>query len=112
VAIVNPTALSVIQLFFWALLIGAFIIETWAFIHALLQPSNAFVAASKQTKPIWLIILGVAFVIGVGGVVGSLALLSFFPIIAFVASAIYLVDVKPKIKQIKPGQRQGPYGPW
>jgi hypothetical protein len=38
--------------------------------------------------------------------------LSFFPIIAFVASAIYLVDVRPKIKQIKPGQRQGPYGPW
>jgi hypothetical protein len=112
VTIVNPTALSVIGIFFWVLLIGAFVIETWAFVHALLQPANAFVAAGKQTKPLWLIILGVAFVIGVGGVVGSLALLSFFPIIAFVAAAIYLVDVRPKIKQVRPGQRQGPYGPW
>jgi hypothetical protein len=112
VTIVNPTALSVIQFFFWILLIGAFVIETWAFVHALLQPSNAFTAAGKQTKPLWLIILGVAFVVGIGGAVGDLNLLSFFPIIAFVAAAIYLVDVRPKIKQVKPGQRQGPYGPW
>jgi hypothetical protein len=112
VTIVNPTALSVINLFFWVLLLAAFVVETWAFIHALLQPSTAFTAASKQTKPIWLIILGVAFVIGVGGAVGYLALLSFFPIIAFVAAAIYLVDVRPKVKQVRPGQRQGPYGPW
>ena len=30
--IVNPTALSVINLFFWVLLLGAFVVETWAFI--------------------------------------------------------------------------------
>jgi len=110
--IVNPTALSVINLFFWVLLLGAFVVETWAFINALMQPATAFVAAGKQTKPIWLIITGVAFVIGIGGALGYLALLSLFPIIAFVAAAIYLVDVRPKIKQVRPGQRQGPYGPW
>jgi hypothetical protein len=114
VTIVNPTALSVINFFFWVLLLAAFVIETWAFVHALLQPANAFTAAGKQTKPIWLIILGVAFVIGIGGAIGYLSLLSFFPIIAFVAAAIYLVDVRPKIKQVRvrPGQRQGPNGPW
>jgi hypothetical protein len=112
VTIVNPTALSVIGIFFWVLLIGAFVVEAWAFFHAIFQPAAAFPAAGKQTKPIWLLILGVAFVIGVGGVIGSLALLSFFPIIAFVAAAIYLVDVRPKLKQVRPGQRQGPYGPW
>lgn len=111
-AIVNPTALSVINLFFWVLLLAAFVVESWAFIHALMQPKAAFTAAGKQTKPIWLIILGVAFVIGIGGAVGYLALLSLFPIIAFVAAAIYLVDVRPKIKQVRPGTRQGPYGPW
>ena len=31
-----------------------------------------------------------------------------------VAAAIYLVDVKPKVKQVRsrPGTHQGPYGPW
>jgi hypothetical protein len=112
VTIVNPTALSVINLFFWVLLLGAFVVECVAFASAIRQPAAAFVAASKQTKPIWLIILGVAFVIGIGGAIGYLALLSFFPIIAFVAAAIYMVDVRPKVKQVRPGQRQGPYGPW
>ena len=112
--IVNPTALSVVSLFFWVLLLGAFVIETWAFIDAISRPSAAFPAAGKQTKPLWLVILGVAFVIGIGGAVGELALLSVFPIVAFVAAAIYLVDVRPKVKSIKSGSasRQGPYGPW
>ena len=110
--IVNPTALSVINLFFWVLLLCAFVVEGWAFIHAIRQPAAAFIAAGKQTKPIWLIILGVAFVIGIGGAVGYLQLLGLFPIVAFVASSIYLVDVRPKMKSIRPGTRQGPYGPW
>lgn len=112
--IVNPTALSVVNLFFWVLLLGAFVIETWAFVDVLIRPAAAFPAAGKQTKPIWLLILGVAWVIGIGGAVGKLQLLSIFPIVAFVAAAIYLVDVRPKVKLIKPGSgsRQGPYGPW
>jgi hypothetical protein len=114
IGVVNPTALSIINWVFWILLLAAFVVETWAFIHAILQPTASFTAAGKQTKPLWLIILGVAFLIGVGGAIGYLVLLSFFPIIAFVAAAIYLVDVKPKIKQVRsgPGTRQGPYGPW
>jgi predicted membrane metal-binding protein len=110
--IVNPTALSVINIFFWVLLLGAFVVETWAFIDALRRPASAFIAASKQTKPLWLVILGVAFVIGIAGAVGYLTLLSIFPIIAFVASAIYMVDVRPKVRSMKPTQHQGPYGPW
>ena len=110
--IVNPTALSVVGWFFWVLLLGAFVVETWAFVDAIIRPKTAFPAAGKQTKPLWLIILGVAFVIGVGGAVGQLALLSIFPIAAFVAAAIYLVDVRPKVRSLKPGSRSGPYGPW
>ncbi len=110
--IVNPTALSVINLFFWVLLLAAFAVEAWAFFDVLRRPAAAFPAAGKQTKPIWLIILGVSFVIGIGGAVGFLALLSIFPIVAFVAAAFFHVDVKPKVKALKPGQRQGPYGPW
>jgi Protein of unknown function (DUF2516) len=112
VTIVNPSALTVINLFFWVLLLGAFVIEIWAFGDALRRPSDSFKAAGKQTKPIWLIILGVAFVIGIAGAVGYLSLLSIFPIAAFVAAAIYLADVRPKIKSLKSSTRQGPYGPW
>jgi hypothetical protein len=111
----NPTAYSIVDLFFWALLLAAFVVETWAFVSAIRQPAAAYVAASKQTKPIWLIILGVAFVIGLGGALGYVGLFNSvlaLPIVAFVAAAIYLVDVRPKIKTIRPGQRQGPYGPW
>jgi hypothetical protein len=91
------------------------VIEAWAFIDAIRHPAGAYVAASKQTKPIWLIILGVALLIGVGGVTQEIGLFNSFlalPIIAFVAAAIYHVDVKPKIKGVRPGTRQGPYGPW
>jgi predicted membrane metal-binding protein len=109
---VNPTALSVVSIFFWVLLLAAFVVEAWAFVDAIIRPKAAFPAAGKQTKPIWLLILGIAFVVGIGGAVGYLQLLSIIPIVAFVAAAIYLIDVRPKVRTLKPGSRQGPYGPW
>jgi hypothetical protein len=120
VTVVNPTALSVVNLsgmspvdyFFWVLLLGAFIVESWAFVDVIIRPKAAFPAAGKQTKPIWLIILGVAFVIGVDGALQRLSLVNVFTVVAFVAAAIYLVDVRPKVRALKPGARQGPYGPW
>jgi hypothetical protein len=99
--------------FFLALAVAAFVVETWAFIDAIIRPAPAFAAAGKQTKPIWLIILGVAFVLGLytaayGGVTQILA------VVAFVAAAIYLVDVRPKVREFKRGRstHNGPYGPW
>ena len=110
--VVNLSAMSIVSIFFWVLCLAAFVVETWAFVDAIIRPKAAFPAAGKQTKPIWLIILGVAFVIGIGGAVGAIYLLNFFPIIAFVAAAIYLVDVRPKVRAMKTGSSQGPYGPW
>ena len=104
-SVINLSALSVVNWFFWVLCLAAFVIESWAFVDAIIRPKAAFPAAGKQTKPIWLIILGVAFVIGIGGAVGALYLLSIFPIIAFVAAAIYLVDVRPKVRALMPGSR-------
>jgi len=104
-----------VDYFFYALLVAAFVIEAWAFIDAVRRPPAAFTAAGKQTKPIWLIILGVALLIGIGGVtqqIGLFTSLLALPIVAFVAAAIYLVDVRPKIKSLRTGTRQGPYGPW
>jgi Protein of unknown function (DUF2516) len=98
--------------FFVALAVAAFGVETWAFIDAIIRPARAYTAAGKQTKPIWMLILGVAFVVGLysaayGGVVG------FLSVAAFVAAGVYLADVRPKVREIRSGRSSnGPYGPW
>ena len=53
--------------FFLALGLAAFIVEAWAFIDAISRPGQAFVATGKKTKPLWLIITGVAAVVGLAG---------------------------------------------
>jgi Protein of unknown function (DUF2516) len=100
--------------FFLALGLAAFIVEIWAFVDAITRPSQAFVAAGKQTKPLWLIILGVAAAVGLGGAAYGAGPTSFLPVIAFVAAAVYLADVRPKVKDFKRGggSSSGPYGPW
>jgi len=99
--------------FFDALWLAALVAEVWAFVDAIRRPTPAFPAAGKQTKPLWLIILGVACVIGLGSVAYSASPLSIFPIVAFVAAAIYLADVRPKVREFKSGgTSSGPYGPW
>jgi hypothetical protein len=108
--------------FFVALAIAAFIVEAWAFVDAISRPKAAFAAAAtmadnaagRLTKPIWLIILGVAFVIGLysaayGGAIG------FLSVLAFVAAAIYLAGIRPKVREYSKrgsGSYSGPYGPW
>ena len=101
-----------IDYFFWILLVAAFVVETFAFVDAIRHPAASFVAVGKQTKPLWMIILGVAFLIGIGGALNRLPIFSILPIIAFVAAAIYLADVRPKIRNLSGGSTQGPYGPW
>jgi hypothetical protein len=108
--------------FFVALAVAAFIVEAWAFVDAIMRPKAAFAAAASMgdnaaqrlTKQWWLIILGVAFVLGLysaayGGATG------FLSVLAFVAAAIYLAGIRPKVREYgKGGSRSssGPYGPW
>jgi Protein of unknown function (DUF2516) len=100
--------------FFEVLMVGAFVVEAWAFIDAVRRPAGSFTAAGKQTKPLWLIILGVAAVVGLASVAYGATLTNFLPIVAFVAAAIYMVDVRPKVREFKgnSGTSTGPYGPW
>jgi hypothetical protein len=102
-----------IGILFTALLAAAFVVEAWALVDVIRRPAGAFLAVGKQTKPIWLIISGVATVLGfaffyLGGITSMLA------VAAFVAGAIYHVDVRPKVKDYRTGTRasSGPYGPW
>jgi hypothetical protein len=98
----------------WILVVAAFVIEAWAFADAVRRPTAAFPAAGKQTKPLWLIITGVALAVGFFSAAYNVPLISILPIAAFIASAIYLTDVRPKVREFGAGgsSRQGPYGPW
>jgi hypothetical protein len=111
---VSAGALTPLYWFFEVLSVAALVVEGWAFVDAVRRPAGAFVAASKQTKPLWLVILGVATVIGLwSSTLGGPSLVSLFPIAAFVAAAIYLTDVRPKVREFRGGSgSSGPYGPW
>jgi Protein of unknown function (DUF2516) len=67
----------------------------YAFIHAVLQRPDAYTAAEKLTKPVWLMILGGSVVLGwlLGFVLGTS--------IAAIAAGVYLVDVRPKLLDIQ-----------
>ena len=102
-----------LNVFFLALAVAAFGVETWAFVDAIIRPAQAYLAAGKLTKTKWLLILGVAFVLGLysaayGGATGILS------VAAFVAAAVYLSDVRPRVREFKGGSstHSGPYGPW
>jgi hypothetical protein len=66
----------------------------YAFVHAALQRPDAYTAAEKLTKPVWLVILGVAGLLAAFLSITGVA-------IAAVAAGVYLVDVRPKILEIQ-----------
>jgi energy-converting hydrogenase Eha subunit A len=78
----------------FALQVAVLVAAVYAFVHAAMQRPDAYTAADKLTKPVWLVILGVgillALVLGITGVA-----------IAAVAAGVYLVDVRPKILEIQ-----------
>lgn len=90
--------------------LAAFALEVWALIDAARNRPDAFVAASKRTKQFWLVILAVAALIGF---VSLLNPLNIFSLLAVIAAAVYLTDVRPALRQITGrGGSNGPYGPW
>jgi hypothetical protein len=80
-------------------------LEIFALVDAAIRPDRLYRAADKQTKVFWLAILAGAIVLG---------RLPFIGLIAIVASIVYLVDVRPKIRELqgRGGSASGPYGPW
>ena len=89
-------------------------VEIFALVDALRQRKDAFIAAGKLTKPIWLAILGVATAFGFIYLRPSFAPFPLLQIVSFVAAAVYLADVRPAVRGMTGGGRgsNGPYGPW
>ncbi len=87
---------------FLLLLLGVALLalKIWALVDACLRPAAAFPAAGKLTKLAWLAILVVALLLS------GLSVLSLFGLIGTVAAIVYLVDVRPAVRGLRPG------GPW
>jgi hypothetical protein len=87
-----------VSIVMFVLQIAVALTAVYAFVHAALQRTDAYTAADKLTKPVWLVILGVAvahssvlsFVFGVLGMA-----------ISACAAGVYLVDVRPKLLEIQ-----------
>ena len=95
----SPTALLLT-----VLNLGLLVLAAWAFVDCLRQPAAAFPAAGKLTKPAWLGITGVAVALVLLGA----GVISLFGAVAAVAAIVYLVDVRPAVQGLRPGN--GPYG--
>ena len=71
------------------------LVGVYSFIHAAMQRPDAYTAAGKLTKPVWLLILGAGAVLallingGLGAAIGACA------------AGVYLVDVRPKLLEIQ-----------
>lgn len=107
-----PDVSSAQALVFLVLGLAAFATQVYALVDCVRRPATAFVAAGKLTKQKWLIILAIAVAIGFISFNGNA--LGFLNIIAFVAAAVYLVDVRPALRQVggRGSENSGPYGPW
>ena len=94
-----PTDPSALLFFVVGLVILA--VELWALVDAGTRPAAAYPAAGKLTKPKWVGILAAALLLSFlfRGV-------SLFDIVGIVAAIVYLVDVRPAVRSMRPG------GPW
>jgi uncharacterized membrane-anchored protein len=72
----------------------------FALFHAARQRKDAFTAVDKLSKPIWLSILAVAFL-----VLLLFPAVQLFGIVAVVAVCVYLVDVRPRVDDVQRGPR-------
>ncbi|MER6803857.1 MULTISPECIES: DUF2516 family protein [Streptomyces] len=100
--------------FMWLLSMALILFSGFALIDAATRREDAYRAADKQSKPFWLIILAIAFVVNL-----IFNILSFLPIIGLIATIVYMVDVRPALRGLPGGGRShrgsssdGPYGPW
>ncbi|MEU5794842.1 MULTISPECIES: DUF2516 family protein [unclassified Streptomyces] len=92
-------------------------LAAFALVDAAVRREDAFRAADKQNKVFWLIILGIALVASV-----IFSVLAILPIAGAVASIVYIVDVRPALRQVTGGggfgrrrggsSSDGPYGPY
>jgi hypothetical protein len=74
-----------------------FVCKAVAFVDAATRPAALFVAAGKQTKPFWLLILGLALLVNMV-MWNPIGILN---VIGVVAAFVYLADARPAMKALR-----------
>lgn len=84
---------------YYVLYYGLIALRAWAIVDCATRKTAAFPAADKLTKPVWLLILVLA------GLLGTFASDPLWPLslISTVAAAVYLADVRPAVREIAGG---------
>ena len=77
--------------------VGALVLAVFGLVDALRQRSDAFTAAGKASKKIWLVVLGVAVALSFYSVASPFSL----PwILAVVGAGVYAADVRPALRKV------------
>ncbi|MCX4770919.1 DUF2516 family protein [Streptomyces sp. NBC_01260] len=99
--------------FLWLISTAMLVLAVVALVMAAVAREDAFRAAGKQTKPFWLIILGITVVVNLW------VPMLFVQLAGLVASIVFFVDVRPALKAVTGGggrrggsSSDGPYGPY
>lgn len=88
----------------WALVGITLVIGVAAFVHCLMQRADAFPAIGTLSKVAWLLLIGVTFLLALLLRAGGLGL---FSLIAAGVALVYLLDVRPALRDVSGGR-----GPW
>jgi hypothetical protein len=88
------------NLLLFVLGLGVLALKLWALVDACVRPAPAYQAAGKLSKIAWIAILVAAVLLGGANVLGL------FGLLGTVAAIVYLVDVRPAVRSMRPG------GPW
>lgn len=85
------------QIYFaiWSVLL---VVKLFALLDAALRPNQLFVAADKQTKLLWMAMLGVTLLLHVFDNRTGFGLLS---LIGAVVALVYLADVRPVLRSMQ-----------
>jgi len=83
-------------------LIGAAVLEVVALVNCLTQRADAFPVVGSLSKNVWLAILGGATFLTLVCTVTGVSL-SIFAVIGIVAAAVYLLDVRPALRDATDG---------
>ena len=103
-------SLAVAMLWCAAQVLGA-VLGVWALIDSALRPTQYYAAAGKRSRNFWLVVNAVAAVVGTFlayeavlavYVAGVSTGMSFIGLLTVVASAVYLVDVRPALQTLAP----------
>ncbi|MHB1615408.1 MAG: DUF2516 family protein, partial [Actinomycetes bacterium] len=84
------------------LYVASLAVKGYALVDAAVRRADAYPAAGKKSKALWLVILGLGFVWNL--VFGGF--MSLLDIAGLIGALVYLVDVRPALTQVGGGPRR------